>query len=255
MNRRPRRPERRALPLRYTPHKWYYINNMNLGTLFVVATPIGNLADFSSRGVETLKKVDLILAEDTRVTRKLLTHYEIDKPLVSYHQQSHEAKKEEVLQHLLTGKDLALVTDAGTPGVSDPGNELIDYLTHSTDNLTIIPIPGPSSVTAALSVSGFKASNFLFGGYIPKKKKTRWLESISGLGSTLVYFDSPYRVLKNLEWLKEEWGDIEIFVAREMTKKFESYYRGKISEVIKQIGSKSKGEFVVVVGAPTRNRT
>ncbi|MFH1543128.1 MAG: 16S rRNA (cytidine(1402)-2'-O)-methyltransferase, partial [Patescibacteria group bacterium] len=146
------------------------------GDLYIVATPIGNLEDITLRALKTLKEVNFILAEDTRVSRKLLMHYEIDIPTLSYHQHSSDSKKFEILKMLLDGKNLALITDAGTPGISDPGNELIDFILEKEPDIKIIPIPGASAITTALSVSGFKAFNYIFLGFLPKKGNTKLFE-------------------------------------------------------------------------------
>ena len=148
------------------------------GTLYIVATPIGNLEDVTLRAIRVMREADLILAEDTRVTGILLKHYDIDKPILSYHQHSDEGKKLQILAELVSGKNLALVSDAGTPGISDPGNELIDYLLEKEPNIKVVPIPGPAAITAAFSASGFKANKFVFIGFLPKKKRTKlfkWL--------------------------------------------------------------------------------
>lgn len=220
-----------------------------MGKLYVVGTPIGNLEDISSRALKTLKEVDLILCEDTRVTRKLLSHYDIDTPTLSYHQHSSESRKEKVLNKILQGVSLALVVDAGTPGVSDPGNELIDYLQKRFSEIEVIPIAGPSSVAAILSVCGFNASKYVFGGYFPKKNKTRWIKRIFGLNVTVVYFDSPYRVVKNLCFLRDNLKGVgRVCVGRELTKMYEKIYRGSVEEVISGLGEgKIKGEVVVAV--------
>lgn len=218
------------------------------GTLYIVATPIGNLEDITSRAIKTLKEVDVILCEDTRVTKKLLMHYEIDNHILSYHHHSSESKKEEILNLLLTGKDMALVTDAGTPGISDPGNELIDFLLNKTD-IKIIPIPGASALTSALSVSGFKTNNFVFLGFMPKKGKTKLFNWLKEGKINFIYYESPYRVLKTLNEIRDHFGsEVRVVVAREMTKMFEEIVRGNISKVIEKLqNSLVKGEIVVVV--------
>ncbi len=220
-----------------------------MGKLFIVATPVGNLKDITLRALEVLKDVDLILAEDTRVTKKLLMHYNIDTPILSYHQHSSENRKLEILNYLLQGKDIALVTDAGTPGVSDPGNELIDFVnTKSSSIVQIIPIPGPSAITAALSICGFDISRYIFIGFFPKKKKSKVLNLIAESRMPVIYFDSPYRLIKNLEYLQDELGDREVFVGRELTKLHETIYRGPIGEVIQKLEKDDpRGEAVVIV--------
>jgi 16S rRNA (cytidine1402-2'-O)-methyltransferase len=226
-----------------------------MGTLYIVGTPIGNLDDISKRALETLAKVDLVLAEDTRVTNKLLINFDIKKRIESYHQHSSDEKKLSILKMLMDGVDIALVSDAGTPGLSDPGNELIDFLySHSggseaTDRISIIPIPGPSAATTALSVCGFNVSNYLFLGFWPKKKQSKYINLIQKTSVPFVYFDSPHRVMKNLEKLLQEIGDRRVFVGRELTKMHETHYRGSISEVLSALKAEKhlKGEIVIVV--------
>ena len=247
-----------------------------IGNLYIVATPIGNLKDISLRAIETLKSVNVILCEDTRVTKKLLTIVtpysdtgSIQKKawipdqvrddrggrkLISYHQHSSDTKKLEILQMLNNGQNLALVTDAGTPGVSDPGNELVAFLTEANPAIKIIPIPGPSSVTTALSVSGFPAGEFSFLGYFPKKGRSRFLEKVKGLGHPLIFFESPYRIGKLVDWLGENLSaGTQICLCQELTKMHERIIRGSLTEVKtvlekeeKELG-RVKGEIVVVL--------
>jgi len=224
---------------------------MQSGTLFIIATPIGNLGDLSARAIETLKSVDLVLAEDTRVTKKLLMHFAIKAPVKSYHQHSSHEDRLFILNELLHNKNLALVSDAGTPGINDPGNELIDFLITNSETLKIIPVPGASTISAALSVCGFVTTPFTFIGYFPKKGKTRLIQDIKSSREAIVYFDSPHRVLDNLRALQT---DLElgrrIFVAREMTKMFETYYRGTLEEVTSKLEKETiRGELVVVLEA------
>lgn len=215
--------------------------------LHIIATPIGNLKDISLRALTVLKEVDLILCEDTRVTKKLLSHYEISKPTISYHQHSRLTKLEYILEQLKQGKELALVSDAGTPSISDPGAKLIDYLIEKIPNLRIISIPGPSALTAALSISGFSADKFVFLGFPPKKKKRKkFFQEVADSKHTVVFYESPHRIIKTLEELSII--DSNIVVCRELTKKFETVYRGNVKQVIEQIKKdKIKGEFVIVV--------
>ena len=221
------------------------------GKLYMVATPIGNLQDISLRALDTLKSVELIIAEDTRVTRKLLSKFEIKTPLESYHQHSSIEKKLYILNKILNGENIALVTDAGTPGISDPGNELVDFLISSTsEKLDILPIPGASSLTAVLSVCGFDVGVFLFLGFLAKKDTLIDLDIVKNSKCSVVYYDSPFRVLKNLEKLIDFVGpDRRVLVSFELTKMFEKHFRGKISEVLETLKKESnlKGEVVVVV--------
>jgi 16S rRNA (cytidine1402-2'-O)-methyltransferase len=227
-----------------------------MANLYIVATPIGNLEDISLRALRILKEVDLILCEDTRVTKKLLDRYQIKKPLLSYHQHSKLQKIEEIISLLKEGKNLALVSDSGTPGISDPGNKLVNEVVKwLSDQVKIIPIPGPSALTCAASVSGFPMDKFLFLGFLPKKKKRKEvLKEIVDSKYPVIFYESPYRILKTLNELKntmssEQRTRSNIVVARELTKKFETIYRGKIDEVIEKIkNDKTKGEFVVIVG-------
>ena len=221
--------------------------------LYIVATPIGNLEDVSARVIKTLKGVDLILCEDTRVTRKLLDRYKIDTPTLSYHQHSKLKKVDYILKLLDQGKDLALVSDAGTPGISDPGNKLIQEIVTNAALVKIVPIPGPSAVTAAASISGFPMDKFLFLGFPPaKRKRKKFFEQVLASKYPVILYESPHRILKTLNELEEisiyRHIKISIVVCRELTKKFETVYRGMIEEVIKAIEKdKIKGEFVVII--------
>ena len=219
-------------------------------TLYIIATPIGNLEDLSFRALRVLKEVDLILCEDTRVTKKLLARYEISRSTVSYHQHSKLTKSKYILEQLERGKSLALVSDAGTPSISDPGAKLVDYLTGQLPDLKIIPIPGPSALIAGLSASGLPADKFVFLGFPPiKKKRKKFFQRIKEISQTIVFYESPHRIVKTLRELKEALGNQEkIVVCRELTKKFEIIYRGSVEEILEQIGDgKIKGEFVVIL--------
>jgi len=221
-----------------------------MSTLYIIATPIGNLEDLSFRALRILKEVDSILCEDTRVTKKLLARYEISKPTISYHQHSKLNKSKYVLEQLEKGKDLALVSDAGTPSISDPGAKLVDYLVSQLSDLKIIPIPGPSALIAGLSASGFPADKFVFLGFPPiKKKRKKFFQEIKNINQTVVFYESPHRIVKTLgeiqEVLDNQW---KIVVCRELTKKFEIIYRGSVEETLEQLGDdKVKGEFVVIL--------
>jgi 16S rRNA (cytidine1402-2'-O)-methyltransferase len=222
-----------------------------MANLYIVATPIGNLEDISLRALRILKEVDLILCEDTRITKKLLDRYQIKKPLLSYHQHSKLQKIDYIISLLKEGKNLALVSDSGTPGVSDPGNKLVNEVVKwLSDRVKIVPIPGPSALTCAASISGFPMDRFLFLGFLPKKKKRKEiLKEILESKYPVIFYESPYRIIKTLKELGSMNKELEIVVARELTKKFETIYRGKIEEVIKKIEiGPIKGEFVIVVG-------
>lgn len=221
-----------------------------MSTLYIVATPIGNLEDTSRRALRILLEVDLILCEDTRVTKKLLDHYQIKTPTLSYHQHSQLKKVDYILNLLKQNKNLALVSDAGTPGISDPGNKLISAIITSPGLVVkIVPIPGPSAVTAAASISGVPMDKFIFVGFPPtKKKRKKFFGEMMNSKCPVIFYESPYRIIKTLKELEMMNKELKIVVGRELTKKFETVYRGEIDEVIKEIEKdKTKGEFVVVV--------
>lgn len=219
--------------------------------LYIVATPIGNLEDISPRAISALNSSDIILAEDTRVTRVLLLKYGINKPLVSCHQHSKIRKINEIISWLKEGKTLSLVSDAGTPGINDPGNFLIQEILKELPNLKIVPVPGPNAAIAALSISGFPADKFIFLGFPPHKKgRQTFFKKISETEETVVFYESKHRILKALTELRDtsSIGDRPMVVARELTKQFESIYRGTASEISEQLNkSKILGEFVVVI--------
>lgn len=221
-----------------------------MANLYIVATPIGNLSDITLRALEVFKSVDFILAEDTRETKKLLDHYQINKPLISYHQHSKLKKVDYIIDLLKQGKNLALVSDAGTPGISDPGNQLIKLLiTNYQLPITITPIPGACALTTAASISGFPTDKFIFLGFPPhKNKREKFFKEVSEVKEAVVLYESVHRIIKTLEDLKRHLGEREIIVARELTKKFETIYRGMIKEVINQLkNDKILGEFVIVI--------
>jgi len=227
-----------------------------MATLFIVATPIGNLEDLSMRALRILKEVDFILCEDTRVTKKILNYYQIEKPILSYHQHSRLKKVNYILELLKQGKNLALVSDAGTPGISDPGGKLINFLIKTPGLvIKIVPIPGPSAATAAASISGLPMDKFLFLGFPPtKRKRKKFFQEVIKSKYPVIFYESPYRIIKSLRDLqlisKTYNLKPKIVVCRELTKKFETIYRGKIEEVIREIEKgKVKGEFVVIVNA------
>ncbi len=216
------------------------------GKLYIVATPIGNLSDITLRALETLKSVDFILCEDTRVSKKLLDHYEIKKSLISYHQHSDYKKVKEIKDLLDAEKNLALITDAGTPGISDPGNMLIAELLKN--NVTIVPIPGVSAIATALSVCGFPTDKFLFLGFPPhKNKRQKFFKEAVSHEVTTAFYESGHRIMKCLKELKE-YADPkrQIMVGRELTKQFETVYRGTIDEIMEQM-KEERGEFVVII--------
>lgn len=227
-----------------------------MSKLYVVATPIGNLQDVSTRCLDTLKGVDLILAEDTRVTRKLLNHFDIKVPVISYHQHSKVKKVNNIIDHLQRGREIALVSDAGTPGIADPGNKLIEEIIEKLGNkVEIIPIPGPSAATSIASICGFPMDKFLFLGYPPvKRKRNKFFEEVVASKYPVILYESTHRILKTLNELSEisESQNIKILlvVSRELTKKFETTYRGSPQQVIQQLETDTiKGEFVIVAKA------
>ncbi len=215
--------------------------------LYVVGTPIGNLGDISERALETLKEVDLILCEDTRITRKICGRFGIDTPLESFHHHSGEDEIQEVVKKLLKGKDIALVTDGGTPGIADPVGKLIEKMKEV--GLEASPIPGPSAIIAAASVSGFYMNEFTFLGFPPKKRKrNKFFEKALSYDHPVIFYESPYRILKTLKELSDK-KSFEIVVCRELTKVHEKIYRGMVKEVIAALEEEkhTKGEFTVII--------
>lgn len=219
-------------------------------TIFLVATPIGNRQDLSFRAKEVLQSSDLLLCEDTRVTKKLLQAFAINKPLLSFHQHSSQKKFEEILSFLKTGKTIALVTDAGTPGISDPGGQLVNYLVKACPQIKIVPIPGPCAAIAALSVSGFPTDNFVFLGFPPQKKgREKFFEHFHFFPFSIVFYESCHRIEKTLSALSDLFPKRPLVVCRELTKMHESIYRGLPAQVTAQVKADSiKGEFVLVLG-------
>lgn len=222
---------------------------MNTGVLYIVATPIGNLEDVTFRAIRTLQEADLIACEDTRVTQKLLNHYEIKKPVISYFQHSKLARISQIIDSLKTGKNVALVTDAGTPGISDPGNKLVEEAVKN--NIQIIPIPGPSGLTTLASVAGIDMQKFVYLGFPPHKKgRETFFKEIIASKYPVMYFDSVHRVIKNLELLQSLAPDKKIILGRELTKMFEEIVRGQVKEILEYFEKnkgKIKGEFVIIV--------
>ncbi len=218
-----------------------------MGTLYLVATPIGNLEDMSPRAIRILHEVNLIAAEDTRHTGNLLKHFEIQTPLTSYFEHNKLSKLDLILENLSSG-DVALVSDAGTPAINDPGYELVRAALAS--GFDVVPVPGPSAPVAALAVSGLPTDSFLYLGYLPHKKSERrkFTAQVSEMPYTLIFLESPHRILESLEDLLSAFGDRRICVAREMTKMFEEYWRGTISGAMEYFKTKEvRGEFTLVV--------
>lgn len=221
--------------------------NHLMGTLYLVATPIGNLEDMSARAIRVLREASLIAAEDTRHTGKLLKYFQIETPLTSYFEHNKLTKLDFILEKLATG-DVALVSDAGTPAVNDPGYELVQAALASDHDVR--PVPGPSAPIAALTVSGLPTDSFLYLGYLPHKTSERHkrLEEVESQPYTLVFLESPYRVVEALEDILSILGDRRICVAREMTKMFEEYWRGDVKGAVAYFKSQApRGEFTLVV--------
>ena len=224
-----------------------------VGTFYICPTPIGNLDDVSTRILDTLKNVDLIYCEDTRRAKKLLDNFQLTTPVSSYFLGNEHKKIKEISSFLLEGKNIALISDAGTPLISDPGSELISYLVENKHD--IVSIPGPSSVLVALTISGFDLSEFQFLGFIPKSGKEKIDFGLKLLNSSItsVCFTSPKRINKDILFFQEQGLDTEIVVCRELTKKFETIYRGSIDEVGEQLfGKQLKGEITLVIAAPEK---
>ena len=219
--------------------------------LYIVATPIGNLEDITLRAISVLTNADLILAEDTRVTKVLLERYNIKKDLLSYHEHSGLKKLDRIVELLKNGNNLALVTDAGTPGISDPGNYLIKEVLKEIPDLKIVPIPGPNAAIAALSISGFYSDEFVFLGFPPHKKgRQTFFRKVGATPATVVFYESKHRIIKTLEDLKSKalLGDRQLMVARELTKQFETIYLGRVNDVLGELSKGNiLGEFVVVI--------
>ncbi len=220
------------------------------GILYLVATPIGNLGDLSIRAIETLKKVDLIACEDTRHSKVLLTHYGINKPLVSYFDFSEKQKTPYLVEKMKNGASIALISDAGTPGIADPGYRLIREAI--AQGVRVESLPGAAAFLTALTVSGLPPDRFIFEGFFPVKdgQKKKLLLSLAQEERTVIFYESPHRLLKTLEAIRETLGDIQLVVARELTKKFEEVLRGPVSGAIEHFSSKKiLGEFVILWSA------
>lgn len=222
-----------------------------LGTLYVVGTPIGHLGDMTYRGVEVLQSVTVVACEDTRVTKILLKHYRITTPTTSFHQHTDQSKLNELVTSLQQGNDVALVTDAGTPGIADPGGKLVAAAVGQ--NIPVVTIPGPSAVAAALSISGFPADRFVFLGFLPHKKGRQTLFArIAATEETVVLYESPHRLMKTLESLEATIFDRPIAVGRELTKIHETVVRGTSADVLKHFSEhpdEVRGEVVIIIGS------
>ena len=220
-------------------------------TLYLVPTPIGNMGDITYRAVDVLREVEVIFSEDTRVTLNLLKYFDISKKLIALHDHNEEDLKEKVLEYLKDGKNIALVTDRGTPIISDPGYKTVKYVTDKGFN--VVSLPGATAFVPALTVSGLAPQPFLFYGFLNSKesKRKEELEKLSTEEETMIFYEAPHRIKSTLKLMLEVFGDRNISISREISKKFESVYRGKISEVIDMVPE--KGEFVIVVEGTTNN--
>lgn len=230
--------------------------NSGKGTLYIVSTPIGNMEDITLRALRILKEVDLIAAEDTRRTGLLLKHFGIQASLTSYFEGNELRKREFILAKLKEGEKVALVSDAGTPGVSDPGFRLIQLAIEN--QLPIVPVPGSSAVITALSVSGLPTDAFLFKGFLPHKAKKRkdLLKKLEQVRETLVFYESPHRISETLRDILEILGDREAVLTRELTKVYEEIIRGKASQILNQVAGRTlKGEMTLVISGKTRKFT
>ena len=216
------------------------------GNLYLVATPIGNLEDITLRAINTLKEVDLIAAEDTRHTMKLLNHLKIKKTLISYYKETEKIKSDILIEKIINGKNIALVSDAGTPAISDPGEEIIKKAIEN--NINIIPIPGACAFVNALICSGFSTKEFIFIGFLSKnaKDKKKKLEELKNENKTLIFYESPHKIKSTLENILEILGNRKIVLARELTKRHEEFLRGRILDILEK-EQELRGEFVIIV--------
>lgn len=216
------------------------------GKIYLVATPIGNLEDITFRAISVLKDVDIIAAEDTRHTLKLLNYYEISKPLISYHRHNEDVKSDVLIEKILNGQNIAIVTDAGTPGISDPGEEIVKEAIKN--NIEIIPIPGACAFVNAIIASGLNTKQFSFYGFLPMNKKLRKkaFENILKENKTIIIYEAPHKLQKTLQDILDNIGDINCVIAKELTKIHETFFRGKISELINNFES-PKGEYIILL--------
>jgi len=229
--------------------------DVNRGVLYLVGTPIGNLGDITLRALETLKNVDLIAAEDTRHTRKLLNHYSIEKKVTSYHEHNKYIKGPWLAEELKRGLSIALVSDAGMPGISDPGHDLVKACINQ--GITVTAIPGPSAFVTGLVASGLDTGGFVYCGFFPREKKGRkeFFEDLGREVRTLIFYESPHRLVRTLREMQEAWGDRQCCVARELTKIYEEYRRGTIGEVLAHFeGREVKGEITLIVAGKEKDR-
>ena len=219
------------------------------GTLHLVATPIGNLEDITLRALRVLKEIDLVACEDTRHTRKLLTHYQISKPTLSYHEHNERERAAELIEKLEAGMNIALVSDAGTPLISDPGFRLVREAIAR--HIRVVPIPGASALITALAASGLPTVEFVFAGFLPARRAARRarLQELSGINATLILYEAPHRIRETIKDARDVLGDRACVIARELTKLHEEFVRGSLSEVEVAEGT-ARGEIVLVIGPP-----
>ncbi len=222
------------------------MENQKKGNLYIIATPIGNLEDITLRAIRILKEVDLIAAEDTRHTLKLLNHLEISKPLISYHRHNEEIRTEELIKELKTGKNIGLVSDAGTPGICDPGEEIIKKCIE--ESIKIVPIPGACAMINALITSGISTKEFIFLGFLPLNKKSRKekLEEIKNANKTIILYEAPHKLKNTLNDLSDILQSREVVLARELTKIHEEYIRGTVKELMEKTDN-LKGEMILII--------
>ncbi|CDC06728.1 MAG: 16S rRNA (cytidine(1402)-2'-O)-methyltransferase [Clostridia bacterium] len=222
------------------------MENQKKGNLYIIATPIGNLEDITLRAIRILKEVDLIAAEDTRHTLKLLNHLEISKPLISYHRHNEEIRTEELIKELKTGKNIGLVSDAGTPGICDPGEEIIKKCIE--ESIKVVPIPGACAMINALITSGISTKEFIFLGFLPLNKKSRKekLEEIKNANKTIILYEAPHKLKNTLNDLSDILQSREVVLARELTKIHEEYIRGTVKELMEKTDN-LKGEMILII--------
>ena len=222
------------------------MENQKIGNLYIIATPIGNLEDITLRAIRILKEVDLIAAEDTRHTLKLLNHLEISKPLISYHRHNEEIRTEELIKELKTGKNIGLVSDAGTPGICDPGEEIIKKCIE--ESIKVVPIPGACAMINALITSGISTKEFIFLGFLPLNKKSRKekLEEIKNANKTIILYEAPHKLKNTLNDLSDILQSREVVLARELTKIHEEYIRGTVKELMEKTDN-LKGEMILII--------
>lgn len=222
------------------------MENQKKGNLYIIATPIGNLEDITLRAIRILKEVDLIAAEDTRHTLKLLNHLEISKPLISYHRHNEEIRAEELIKELKTGKNIGLVSDAGTPGICDPGEEIIKKCIE--ESIKVVPIPGACAMINALITSGISTKEFIFLGFLPLNKKSRKekLEEIKNANKTIILYEAPHKLKNTLNDLSDILQSREVVLARELTKIHEEYIRGTVKELMEKTDN-LKGEMILII--------